>query len=146
MQTNGLRIFARPSPKLQDKCPPGAGTIFRAPACAIVDASSLLFGLKLKHKSCIPKPRGSAFYACCSSGFCSMCVNNWEWALYVFMGGVALNVKNVFEKSWARSKSFPFSLNNSTWFREPHTLKHKQSIRRELFCFLLQHLGDSKAG
>lgn len=32
--------------------------------------------------------------------------------------------------------------------REPHTPEHKQSIdvRCFVFCFLLQHLGDSEAG
>lgn len=65
-----------------------------------------------------------------------MCVNNWEWALYAFMGDVALNGKNVFEKSWAGPRSFPFSPHSSPWFGEPHTPKHKQSIGRELFCVL----------
>lgn len=47
-----------------------------------------------------------------------------------------------------RAKHFPFSLPNATWFRESHTPEHKQSMDVScfMFCFLLQHLGDSKAG
>lgn len=90
-----------------------------------MDVFFLFFGFKLKYKLCILKLRGSAFYVCCSFGFCFMCVNNWEWVLYVFMGGVVFNVKNVFEKFWVRLKSFLFSLNNFIWFREFYIFKYK---------------------
>lgn len=64
------------------------------------------------------------------------------------MGEVAPDAENAFETSWGGPKSFPFSLPNPTWFREPHTPKHKQPVDVSCFVFgfLLQHLGDSKAG
>lgn len=48
-----------------------------------------------------------------------------------FKGGVALDGKNVFDNSWARTKSF--SLHGSTRFREPHTPKCERSYEGSSF-------------
>ncbi|XP_066242761.1 arylsulfatase G isoform X3 [Saccopteryx leptura] len=46
--------------------------------------------------------------------------------------GVAVAGKNVvFEDSWTRPRSFPFSLHNSTWFGGHHTPKREQYIGGE---------------
>ena len=75
------------SPSFHRNAPHGGGggrggIICSDPAHVSLDAPSLLFGLKLKHKSCIPEPRGSVSCACCGSRFSvPICVNTWEWAL-----------------------------------------------------------------
>lgn len=68
-----------------------------------------------------------------------MCVSTWEWALHVFVGDVALVGKIVSGNSEPRPESFPLSLHSSTWFQEPPTPKHEQSMGGGAVLCLVSH-------